>query len=314
MKKTEKADVVTEMHDRFLQARMAIVTECSGMPVNQVAQLRRQLRGAEARMHVVKNTLASRAAEGTPLLPVRDLFGGQLALVIGYDDPVLPAKVLRDFIKSERCEEKLRVKGGVLDGTTLDAGRLEAVADLPSKNELLSMLLSAVQGPVRGFVVALNQIVRGFVAVVAAIQENKSQKGEGEMSATESKLSKEDIIDGVSNMSVLELSELVKALEEKFGVTAAAPVGVVAAPAAAGVGGAAAAEEKTSFDVVLGSAPADKKIQVIKVVREITGLGLKEAKDLVEAAPKPVKEGVSKEEADGFQKKLQEVGATVEVK
>ena len=103
-----------------------------------------------------------------------------------------------------------------------------------------------------------------------------------------------------------------KGLEERFGVSAAAPVGVVAAPAAAG--GAAAAEEKTSFDVVLGSAPADKKIQVIKVVREITGLGLKEAKDLVEAAPKPVKEGVSKEEADGFQKKLQEVGATVEIK
>ena len=313
MKKTEKAEVVTEMHDRFLQARLAVVTECSGMPVNQISQLRKQLRGVQARMHVVKNTLAGRAAEGTSLVGVRDLFGGQLALVIGYDDPVLPAKVIKDFIKNERCEDRLRIKGGVLDGVTLDPGRLEAVADLPSKNELLSMFLSALQGPVRGFVVALNQIVRGFVAVLAAIQENKSKKGEGEMSATEAKLSKEDIINGVSNMSVLELSELVKALEEKFGVTAAAPVGVVAAPAAGG-GAAAAEEEKSSFDVVLGSAPADKKIQVIKVVREITGLGLKEAKDLVEAAPKPVKEGVSKEEADGFQKKLQEVGATVEVK
>ena len=313
MKKTEKSEVVAEMHDRFLQARLAIVTECSGMPVNQISQLRKQLRGAQARMHVVKNTLAGRAAEGTPLLPVRDLFGGQLALVIGYDDPVLPAKIVKDFIKSERCEDKLQVKGGVLDGMTLDRGRLDAVAELPSRPELLSMFLSAVQGPVRGFVVALNQIVRGFVAVVAAIQENKSKKGEGEMSATEAKLSKEDIINGVSSMSVLELSELVKALEEKFGVTAAAPVGVVAAPAAGG-GAAAAEEEKTSFDIVLAGAPADKKIQVIKVVREITGLGLKEAKDLVEAAPKPVKEGVSKEEADGFQKKLQDVGATVEVK
>ncbi|GJL52330.1 MAG: hypothetical protein NPIRA01_35570 [Nitrospirales bacterium] len=313
MKKTDKSAVVTEMHDRFLQARLAIVAECSGMPVNQVAQLRRQLRDAQARMHVVKNTLASRAVEGTPLLPVQGLFIGQLALVIGYDDPVLPAKVVRDFIRNEKCEDRLSVKGGVLDGVALDPARLNAVADLPSRNELLSMFLSAVQGPVRGFVVALNQIVRGFVAVVAAIQENKSQKGEGEMPATESNLSKEDIINGVSSMSVLELSELVKALEEKFGVTAAAPVGVMAAPAAGG-GAAAAEEEKTSFDVVLGSAPADKKIQVIKVVREITGLGLKEAKDLVEAAPKPVKEGVSKEEADGFQKKLQEVGATVEIK
>jgi len=312
MKKTDKSAVVTEMHDRFLQARLAIVTECSGMPVNQIVQLRRQLRDAQARMHVVKNSLASRAAEGTPLLPVQGLFSGQLALVIGYDDPVLPAKVVRDFIRNEKCEGKLNVKGGVLDGVALDPARLNAVADLPSKHELLSMFLSALQGPVRGFVVALNQIVRGFVAVVAAIQENKSQKGEGEMPATESNLSKEDIINGVSSMSVLELSELVKALEEKFGVTAAAPVGVMAAPAAGGA--AAAEEEKTSFDVVLGAAPADKKIQVIKVVREITGLGLKEAKDLVEAAPKPIKEGVSKEEADGFQKKLQDVGATVEIK
>ena len=130
------------------------------------------------------------------------------------------------------------------------------------------------------------------------------------MAAAESKLSKEDIINGVASMSVLELSELVKDLEEKFGVTAAAPVGVAAAPAAA----APAAEEKDSFDVVLSSAPADKKIQVIKVVREITGLGLKEAKDLVEGAPKPVKEGVSKEESETLKKKLQDVGATVEVK
>ena len=313
MKKTAKSEVVTVMHDRFLKARLAIVTECSNMPVNQISQLRRQLRGAQAQMHVVKNTLAGRAAEGTPLLPVRDLFGGQLALVIGYDDPVLPAKIVRDFIKSERCEDKLRVKGGVLDGVALDPGRLKAVADLPSRLELLSMFMSVAQGPVRGFVVALSQIVRGFVAVVAAIQENKSKKGDGEMSATEASLSKEDIINGVSNMSVLELSELVKALEEKFGVTAAAPVGVVAAPTAGG-GAAAAEEEKTSFDVVLTAAPADKKIQTIKVVREITGLGLKEAKDLVEAAPKPIKEGVTKEEADGFQKKLQEVGATVEIK
>ncbi len=312
MKKIAKSEVVAEMHDRFLKARLAIVTECTDMPVNQISQLRRQLRGAQAQMHVMKNTLAGRAVEGTPLLPVKDLFGGQLALVIGYNDPVLPAKIVRDFIKAEKCAEKLRVKGGVLDGVALDPGRLEAIADLPSRDELLSMLLSAVQGPVRGFVVALSQIVRGFVAVVAAIQENKSKKGDGEMSTTEASISKEDIINGVANLSVLELSELVKALEEKFGVTAAAPVSMVAAPAAGG--GAAAEEEKTAFDVVLTAASADKKIQTIKVVREITGLGLKEAKDLVEAAPKPIKEGVTKEEADGFQKKLQDVGATVEVK
>jgi large subunit ribosomal protein L7/L12 len=125
-------------------------------------------------------------------------------------------------------------------------------------------------------------------------------------------LSKDEFIAAIEGMSVIELSELVKGLETRFGVTAAAPVAVAAAPAAGG--GAAAAEEKTSFDVILVSAPADKKIQVIKVVRELTNLGLKEAKDLVEGAPKPVKTGVAKEESDTMKKKLEESGAKVEIK
>lgn len=117
------------------------------------------------------------------------------------------------------------------------------------------------------------------------------------------------LIEDVKSLTVLELSELVKALEDEFGVSAAAPVAVAAAPAAA----AAAAEEKTEFDVVLKAVGA-QKIQVIKVVREITGLGLKEAKDLVDGAPKPVKEGVSKDDAEAMKKKLVDVGAEVELK
>jgi large subunit ribosomal protein L7/L12 len=121
-------------------------------------------------------------------------------------------------------------------------------------------------------------------------------------------MTKEQIIEAVKNMTVLELNELVKAIEEEFGVTAAAPVAVMgAAP------GAEAAAEKTEFDVVLADAGA-QKIKVIKVVREITGLGLKEAKDLVDNTPKPLKEGVSKEEAEEIKAKLEEVGASVEVK
>jgi LSU ribosomal protein L12P len=115
-------------------------------------------------------------------------------------------------------------------------------------------------------------------------------------------------------MTVLELSELVKALEEEFGVSAAAPVAVAAAPSAAGAAAAAPAEEeKTEFDVILADVGAEK-IKVIKVVRELTGLGLKEAKDLVDNAPKPLKEGVSKEEAQTAKAKLEEVGAKVELK
>ena len=119
------------------------------------------------------------------------------------------------------------------------------------------------------------------------------------------------LVDELSGLSVLEAAELSKMLEEKWGVSAAAPVAVAAVGAAGGA--AAAAEEKTAFDVILANAGA-QKINVIKVVRELTGLGLKEAKDLVEGAPKPVKTGVSKEDAEGMKKKLTEAGATVEVK
>ena len=130
---------------------------------------------------------------------------------------------------------------------------------------------------------------------------------------TATKLGKEEIVDAISNLTVLELSELVKAVEEKFGVKAAA-VGIAAAPAAGGAAAAAAhAEEKTDFTVIL-AASGDKKIQVIKVVRELTGLGLKEAKDLVEGAPKTLKDGVPKAQAEDSKNKQAEAGATVELK
>ena len=131
-------------------------------------------------------------------------------------------------------------------------------------------------------------------------------------------LTREEIIDAIKGMSVLELNELVKALQEEFGVTAAAPVAVAAMPGVAAAAGAAAEaapaeEEKTSFDVILKSV-GEKKIQVIKVVREITNLGLKEAKDLVESAPQPIKQGVTKEEAEQIKAKFEAEGATVEIK
>ncbi len=124
-------------------------------------------------------------------------------------------------------------------------------------------------------------------------------------------MSKDKILEAIGNMSVLELAEMVKDMEEKFGVTAAAPV--MAAPAAAAGAAAAVEEEKDEFDVILQAA-GEKKIQVIKVVREITSLGLKEAKDLVDGAPKPIKEATTKADAEELKKKLEEAGATVEVK
>jgi large subunit ribosomal protein L7/L12 len=128
------------------------------------------------------------------------------------------------------------------------------------------------------------------------------------------KLGKAEIVEAISNLTVLELAELVKELESKFGVSAAAPIAVAAGPLPGGsAAGAAAAEEQTEFDVILKGV-GEKKIQVIKVVRELTGLGLKEAKDLVDGAPKPVKEKVSRQEAEQIKAKLEAEGATVEIK
>ncbi len=142
-------------------------------------------------------------------------------------------------------------------------------------------------------------------------EEKKEEKTENmQKQETAEKTNIDQIISAIENMTVMELAELSKSLQDKFGVSAAVPV---AAAGAAAPAEAAQAEEKTEFDVVL-SAIGDKKIQVIKVVRELTGLGLKEAKDLVDGAPKPVKEGIPKEEAESVKAKLQEVGATVEIK
>jgi large subunit ribosomal protein L7/L12 len=127
-------------------------------------------------------------------------------------------------------------------------------------------------------------------------------------------VSKDEILEAISNMTVMQVVELISDMEKKFGVTAAAPVAMVAGGAAAGGAAAAPAEEKTEFTVVLKEYPADKKVGVIKVVRELTGLGLKEAKDLVEGVPGTVKEGVNKADSDSMKKKLEEAGAKVEIK
>ena len=309
MRKDLKGPAIAELHEKFSRARVALLTETVGLTSNEATELRRQLRGAHAELKVVKNTLAMLAADGTPMAGIKEHFKGALSVAIGYDDPALPAKILRDFIAKEKRDKKMRITVGMVDGNVLDAARIKAVAELPSRPVLLAMLLSAMQGPVRGIMFTLSGVMRKFIGVIVAVQEKK--KGEGEMPTAEGKLTQEEILKAIDVMPVLELSELVKTMESRYGVTAAAPV---AAGAAAGGGAAAApAEEKTAFDVILTSA-GDKKIQVIKVVREVTNLGLKEAKDLVEAAPKPVKTGLTKEEAETIKKKLEEQGAKTEIK
>ena len=309
MRKELKGPAIAELHEKFSRARVALLTETVGLTSNEATELRRQLRGAKAELKVVKNTLAMLAADGTPLAGVKEYFKGALSVAIGYDDPALPAKVLRDFIAKEKRDKKMRITVGMVEGNVFDAARIKAVAELPSRQVLLSRLLGGMQAPISGLAGTLQGILSNFVGILIAIKE---QPKEGTMAeATATRLTKDDFIKMIEGMTVLELDDYVKALQERFGVTAAAPV---AAGAAAGGGAAAApAEEKTAFDVILTSA-GDKKIQVIKVVREVTNLGLKEAKDLVEAAPKPVKTGLTKEEAETIKKKLEEQGAKTEIK
>jgi large subunit ribosomal protein L7/L12 len=309
MRKEEKAQAIAKLREKFIRARGAFLTECTGLAGNEVTELRRQLRSAGAELKVVKNTLAILAADGTPLVVAKEHFRGPLSVAIGYDDPALPAKILRNFIAKDKRDKKMRITVGVVEGNLLDASRVKAVADLPPRLVLLSMLLAGVQGPLVGLVGTLNGILATFVGTLIAIAGKP--KEEPMSGATATKLSKEEFIKMIEGMTVLELDDYVKALQERFGVTAAAPA---AAPASGGTAaGAAPAEEKTAFDVVLTHA-GDKKIQVIKVVRELTNLGLKEAKDLVEGAPKAVKTGVTKEEAETIKKKLEEQGAKVEIK
>ncbi len=308
MRKEEKTQVVAELQEKFSRARVAVLTECVGLGGNEVAELRRQLRSARAELKVVKNTLAMLAVEGTPMAVMKDHFHGPVSVAIGYDDPAVPAKVLRDFITKDKRDQRIRITFGMIDGDAFDAIRIKAVANLPSRNVLLARLLAGMQGPLTGLVGTMNGILGNFVGTLLAIKEKT--KEEPMSGATATKLTKEDFIKMIEGMTILELDDYVKALQERFGVTAAAPV------AASGGGAAtvaAPAEEKTAFDVVLATA-GDKKIQVIKVVRELTNLGLKEAKDLVESAPKPVKTGVTKEEAETMKKKLEEQGAKVEIK
>jgi len=310
MRKDLKGPAVAELREKFGRARVAVLTETVGLNGNEVTELRRLLRGVKAELKVVKNTLAVLAAEGTPMAGVKEHFKGALSVAIGYDDPALPTKILRDFIAKEKRDKKMRITVGMVEGNVFDAARIKAVAELPSRQVLLSQLLGGMQGPLSGLVGTLNGILGNFVGVLIAI---KDKPKEGVMAeATATKLTKDDFIKMIEGMTVLELDDYVKALQDRFGVTAAAPV-AAGASGGAGGGAAAPAEEKTAFDVILTSA-GDKKIQVIKVVREVTNLGLKEAKDLVEGAPKPVKTGLTKEEADTIKKKLEEQGAKVEIK
>ncbi|MBI5178525.1 MAG: 50S ribosomal protein L7/L12 [Nitrospinae bacterium] len=303
-----KEKQVAELKEKFGRAQSVVQVEYRGVKAGDMDSIRAKLRAQDIEMKVSKNRLARLGTKGTQYEGMADTFKGPISLAFSYSSQTAAAKLLRDL---GRDTKELVLVGGMVDGTYYGAEDLKKIADLPGKDVVRSMFLSALLGGPRNYVSLLNGALGKFVHLLAALKDKKEKNPDSIGGQEMSTVTAEDVKSYLNNLSVLKLVELTKELEKEWGVTAAAPVAMAAAPAA---GAAPAAEaEQTEFTVVL-KAGGDKKIQVIKVVREVTSLGLKEAKDLVDGAPKNLKEKVSKDEAASLKAKLEEAGATVEIK
>jgi len=309
MPTAQKEAQVAELKDKFGRAVSVVQAEYRGIKAGEMDSLRADMRAENLELMIVKNRLAKLAAKGTSVEKLNERFVGPLSVAISYGDPVAPSRVLSSFAKKQKL---FVIVAGVTEGDYYDAEGIKEIGSLPGRPVLLSMYLSAMQGVPRSFVSLMMGPARQFVYTLAAIKEEKENNPEQKGGQEMSEISTEDVKAFLNNLSVKKLVDLTKELENEWGVTAAAPVAAVAGPAAGG-GAAAEAEEQTEFTVVLSSI-GDKKIQVIKAVREATGLGLKEAKAVVDEAPKNLKEKVSKEEAESLKAKMEEAGATVEIK
>jgi large subunit ribosomal protein L7/L12 len=309
--RAEKSSTIDELVGKLSGAEIAVLTEYRGLSVTDMQDLRGRLRPAGVDYVVTKNTLARSAAERSGRTGIVEDLQGPTAIAFGTD-PVATAKALQDFARVNRI---FVLKSALLGDRRLSLKELDQLATLPSVDQLRGKVFGMIVSPLQSMVTVLSAPLAGLARVVEAhrkeLEESGAEQGEG----GENMASVDELVESLGELKVLDLANLVKALEDKWGVSAAAvaaPAAGVAAPGADGAAAAAPAEAQTEFDVVLKDFGA-KKIEVIKVVRELTNLGLKEAKDLVEAAPKPVLEGVAKDAADAAAGKLRDAGATVDV-
>ena len=305
-----KIKAVDELEAVLRDARSVIMADFTGLPVADIDQLRFTCFKSRVKFKVAKNTLAKLALEKLGYTGLDSILTGPTGFFIGFDDPVLPIKLLSDFIKEK---QKASIKGGLVEGILYNPAQVEQLKNIPPREVLIAQVVGAMVGPLSGFVNVLNEILRSFVSVVDQVAEKAGSDPAGRPGISASGGSVQAIIEAIEKMTVLELVELKKALEEKFGVTAAAPMAFGGGMPAAAAAAVEEVEEQTEFNVILISS-GEKKIQVIKEVRAITSLGLKEAKDLVDSAPKAIKEAVSKEEAMAIKAKIEEAGGVVELK
>lgn len=320
MPKPHKVRMVAELVEELKRASAWVLVNYTGMSAESMNSLRRAMRERNLKVKVIKNTLFLRALREANLNgKLTEFVVGPLALIIGYDDAV---EVARAVVKAEEEYQPLVIKGGWIEGLVCTPELVSELSKLPSKVEMFGMLAGAIISPLHGIAMMVQSLLYALTDAIRQISEGVGQTQQsiasnGGVSTMEVSEKVRTLFEEIKGLTLLEAKQLYELLKEEFGiaaapvVAAAAPVAAVAAPTAETP---AAAAEKTEFDVILTSV-GEQKIQVIKVLREvIPGLGLKEAKDLVEAAPKPIKEGVSKEEAERIKEKLEAVGAKVEIK
>jgi large subunit ribosomal protein L7/L12 len=307
--RAEKESAIDKLVEQLGKAEISVLTEYRGLSVAELQDLRGRLRPVGVEYVVAKNTLARFAAERTGRTGIIVDLVGPTAIAFG-SDPVSTAKALQDYTRVNRT---FVLKSALLGDRRIERSEVEQLATLPPADVLRGRVFGMIVSPLQRTVSILSAPLASLARLIEARRIQLEESGEtatggGDMASID------ELVKNLGDMKVLDLANLVKRLEEEWGVSAAA----VAAPAAAGSGSsdgaavAVVAEAQTEFDVVLKDFGA-KKIEVIKVVRELTNLGLKEAKDLVEAAPKPVLEAVARDAADAAAGKLRDAGATVDV-
>ena len=307
--RADKDSAIDKLAERLTRAEIAVLTEYRGLSVADLQDLRGRLRPFGVEYVVAKNTLARFAAERSGRTDIIVDLVGPTAIAFG-SDPVATAKALHDYTRVNRT---FVLKAGLLGDRRIDTKQVEQLASLPPADQLRGRVFGMIVSPLQRTISILSAPLASLARLIEARRQQLEEQGGDAASGGEDMASVDELVQNLGEMKVLDLANLVKRLEEEWGVSAAA----VAAPAAAGGGAAVATaaepvEAQTEFDVVLKDFGA-KKIEVIKVVRELTSLGLKEAKDLVEAAPKPVLEAVARDAADAAAGKLRDAGATVDV-
>jgi len=309
--RAEKSSAIDKLAEQLSSAEIAILTEYRGLSVSDLQDLRGRLRPAGVQYVVAKNTLTRFAAERIGRTGIVDDLTGPTAIAFG-SDPVATAKALQDFTRVNRA---FVLKSALLGDRRIDPREVEQLATLPPADVLRGRVFGMIVSPLQRTVNMLSAPLASLARLLEARRKQLEEQG-GEAATGEAGMATiDEMVQNLGDMKVLDLANLVKRLEEEWGVSAAAVAAPAAAAAASSDGAAAAAapaEAQTEFDVVLKDFGA-KKIEVIKVVRELTSLGLKEAKDLVEAAPKPILEAVAKDAADAAAGKLRDAGATVDV-